>query len=455
MPAKQRVATWVVFGAFCAAGVQVAQAQDASMRPPPVAPVVVPPAQNPPLQNTLPQDGLPQDGLPQDGAGNAPALVGTPNDDGLGLRLGSFVLTRGIVAGVDYTDNVFSTDTGKKSDRIYSLSASLGLASDWSRHSVSLNLDAAREYYEKNPSEDTVTINAAGQVRIDIRRDTNLDLRAGFSLAQESRGSDDLNANATSPSDVYGYNASATLNHRINRVTLSLRGGFQAFEYEDTPLSNGTVDDNSDRNYYVANTRLRVGYEVSPRLTVFTQVDYAETVYERRVDNNGDIRDQQSYGVSAGVRAAFSDLINGEVSVGYREAAFDDPNFDNVGALVANARLTWLPSRLTTITANLATDLGQTTLAGSSGSVIRTASVNARYAWRDNITLNASGSVSYEKFNELSLNETTYSMSFGVDYNLGRKMILGANYIYEKFDSSAAGADYAINTVGVRLTYAD
>ena len=444
MPVKQRVARWAICGAVCAAGITPSLAQESFIRQHPVETVVVP----------LPRNTPPQSGGNNGGnTDNVP--VQAPNDDGLGLRLGSFVLTRGFDAGIDYTDNVFATNSNKTGDRIYSVSPSLGLRSDWSRHSLSLNATAARGFYEKNPSEDTISANATGRLRIDIRRGTTLDLRSGFTLDQEQRGTDDLNVNATKPSNIYGLTASAALNHRINRVTMSLRGGIEKLRYQDTKLTGGAVEDNSDRDYTQTNTTLRVGYDISPRLIVFSDINYAKTVYKRRVDNNGDIRDSHSYGASAGAAFSISDLLNGEISVGYRKALFDDPTFANIDALVANASLSWRPSRLTEITANFTTDLGQTTLSGTPGSVIRTASVNLNHAWRENIDLIASGAVEHEDFKGVSLTEVTYTASFGIDYDLGRKMTLGARYNYEKFDSSAAGADYTINTVGVRLTYAD
>jgi len=457
MPTKQRVAKWVICGAVCAAGLSFAQAQET------VSGVVL--AENQPA--SLPPESVADEIAAENAAENLAQITPpraqennpAPNqstiDDGRGLRLRSFVLTSLYEASADYTDNVFASSTNQRSDRIYTLNTSLALQSDWVRHSLRLSLDSARTFFEKNPSEDTVTLNTSAQLRLDIRRDTTLDLRTGFILDQEARGSVDLNANATSPTDIYRFNASAALNKRFNRVSVRLRGGFQSNEYEDTPLSNGTVEDNSDRNNYEVNTALRVGYDVSPRLGVFSELTYAKTVYDRQIDNNGDVRGSQSYGANAGVNVEFSGLLYGEFSIGYRQATFEDAGFSDVDALVANAAFTWTPSQLTVVTANLSTDLGQTTLSGSSGSVQRTAALGVTHAWRENIDLNARASINYEDFNEISLNETTYNLSFGVDYDLGRNLTLGARYRYQKFDSSAADADYDVNTVGVRLTYAD
>ncbi len=457
MPTKQRVAKWVICGAICAAGLSFAQAQET------VSGVVL--AENqpvPPPPESVASQIAAEDAAqnlaqisPPRAQGNIPTANAREIDDGRGLRLRSFVLTSLYEAGADYTDNVFASSTNQRSDRIYTLNTSLALQSDWVRHSLRLSLDGARTFFEKNPSENTVTFNTQAQLRLDIKRDTTLNLRTGFILDQEARGSVDLNANATSPTDIYRFNASAALNKRFNRMAVRLRGGFQSNEYDDTPLSNGTIEDNSDRNNYEASTALRVGYDVSPRLGVFSELTYAKTVYDRQVDNNGDVRGSQSYGANAGVTVEFSGLLNGEFSVGYRQATFEDASFSDVDALVANAAFTWAPSQLTVVTANLSTDLGQTTLSGSSGSVQRTASIGVTHAWRENIDLNARASVNYEDFNEISLNETTYNLSFGIDYELGRNMTLGARYQYQKFDSNAAGADYDVNTVGVRLTYAD
>jgi len=458
MPTKQRVAKWAICGAICTAGLlSYAQAQES------VSSVIL--AENQPLPP--PPEGVAGEVAAENTAQNLARVVPprieennrTPNpnaiDDGRGLRLRSFVLTSLYEAGADYTDNVFASATNQRSDRIYTANTSLALQSDWVRHSLRLNLDSARTFFEKNPSEDTVTLNTQGQLRIDISHDTTLELRTGFILDQEARGSVDLNVNATSPTDIYRFNACATLNKRFNRMTVLLRGGFQSNKFDDTPLSNNTVEDNSDRNNYEANTALRVGYDVSPRLGVFSELTYTKTVYDRQVDNNGDSRGSQSYGANAGVTVEFSGLLNGEFSLGYRQATFEDASFSDVDALVANAAFTWAPSQLTVVTANLSTDLGQTTLSGSSGSVQRTAALSVTHAWRENVDLNASASVNYEDFNQVSLDETTYNLSFGIDYDVGRNLTLGARYRYQKFDSSAAGADYDVNTVGVRLTYAD
>ncbi len=457
MPTKQRVAKWVICGAICAAGLTLAQAQET------VSGVVLAENQPPPQ----PPEDVASEVAAENAAENRAQItppraqenIPAPNpgaiDDGRGLRLRSFVLTSLYEAGADYTDNVFASATNQRSDRIYTLNTSLVLQSDWLRHSLRLSLDSARTFFEKNPSEDTVTLNTQGQLRIDIRRDTTLDLRTGFILDQEARGSVDLNANATSPTDIYRFNASAALNKRFNRVSVILRGGFQSNEYDDTPLSNGTIEDNSDRNNYEVNAALRVGYDVSPRLGVFGELTHTKTVYDRKVDNNGDIRGSQSYGANAGINVEFSGLLRGEFSLGYRQATFEDAGFSDVDALVANAAFTWAPSQLTVVTANLSTDLGQTTLSGSSGSVQRSAALSVTHAWRENIDLNARAAINYEDFNDITLNETTYNLSFGIDYDIGRNMTLGARYRYRKFDSSTSGADYDVNSVGVRLTYAD
>lgn len=378
-----------------------------------------------------------------------------PTGDPSGLRLGSFLVSVGAGAGVLYTDNALSSSTNKVSDRIYTASASIDARSDWTRHSVTAGVSVVREYYQKSSTEDSKSASGNVDARIDVLRYTTIDLGAGFNFGQEERSSIDLNTAAISPTKTQTYAARAGINHRINRVSISLRGAFETFEFDDTPLNNGTIEDSSDRSYVSLAGTLRVGYEFSPRLTMFTEATYTDNTYDRRVDSNGEIRDSQSYGASVGIVTEITGLLSGETSIGYRQAEFDDPNFSSIGALALNASLTWTPTPLTTVVAAISTGLGETTITGSSGSVNRTASIDITHDWRENITLNANASVEFTDFNAVDSEETTYSASVGFDYSLGRKTSLVARYRFEKFDATTPGRDYEINTIGVRLTYKD
>ncbi len=444
MLVNRRVATMAACGFFGIAGASLAVAQESLIPQPPVEGEEIPLASNfPPV--------VPVNDAPVENG----AVEPISDDNGLGLRAGSFLILPSIETGVSYTDNALSSSTNKSSDRIYSVNPSLRIESDWSRHSLRLNVDGTNDYYDKNSSEDARTVNAGVALRLDVKRDTNIDLRAGFNLDQESRGSVDLAVNANKPTDIYSYNASATINHRINRATMSLRGSYVTRQYDNTPLSDGTVDDNSDRDYREVGATIRLGYDISPQLIVFTELSYAERTRDRRVDNNGDIRDSQVYGADVGVAVTFSDLLRGEASLGYREAEYDDPTFENIDAFVLDASLTWSPTRLTEVRAAVTTGIDETSLSGSSGAVNRRASVNITHALRENIELSASGSIGFRDFNGSSLEETTYAASFGIDYDLGRNTTFGASYDFEKFNSNTPGQSYAVNTVGVRLTYSE
>lgn len=124
-------------------------------------------------------------------------------------------------------------------------------------------------------------------------------------------------------------------------------------------------------------------------------------------------------------------------------------------AVVFDASLIWTPTPLTQVTASFSTGLDATSVSGSSGAITRTVSIDASHDLRENIKLNAKASVELAEYDGLSLEETTYTGSLGVDYSLGRKTTVTAQYSYEKFESNTSGDDYEVNTLGVRLTYKD
>ena len=218
-----------------------------------------------------------------------------------GLRLGSFVLSFETEAGISYTDNANYSSTEKSSDRIYTLGSAFELRSNWSRHAIGMAFGLEQSFYEKNSSENDEAIALSADARIDVTRDTNIELGVAFNLGQEDRNSIDTNSNAVSPTDIRDYSAHIELTHKINRVTLSMRGGFDAYEYDDTLLSDSTLEDNSDRSYVETSGSARVAYEVSPKTAVYSELSFSDRAYDRPVDDNGDIRNSQAYGVVVGV----------------------------------------------------------------------------------------------------------------------------------------------------------
>ncbi len=373
--------------------------------------------------------------------------------DPLGIRIGSFLAYPAVETGIEYTDNVALADSGRRDDVGYTIAPELRLESNWSRHAVTLQASSSHVIYDENSSEDTDDVEIRATGRIDVTRDTRVDLEAGFTFGQESRGTAEDDASAEVQPDETVYSASAGLTQRFNRMIATIRTNLELFEFGDAQLTGGGTQSNDDRDYTEVAGSLRVGYEWTPAVQPFVEGAYSIRRHDQKTDDNGFRRNSDGYTVVGGVAIDLGPILRGEVSGGYAERQPDDNDLKDASALIANASLTWAPTPLTTVTAAVGTSVDETTVAGASAAISRTAELDVAHALLENLTLNAGAEFGYTKYKGAGITEESYSLNAGMDYLVNRNLVVRAGYTYDIFDSNQAGSDYTANTfrIGVRL----
>ena len=65
-----------------------------------------------------------------------------PNSDALGIPLSGLTLFPSLTLGTEYNDNIFSEDSGRVDDVIFTVTPSMVLQSDWSTHAFALTSSA-------------------------------------------------------------------------------------------------------------------------------------------------------------------------------------------------------------------------------------------------------------------------------------------------------------------------
>lgn len=371
----------------------------------------------------------------------------------LGLRVGTFIVYPSVETGIEYTDNALLSNRGRRDDFVYTVEPELRVESDWARHSASLSFASNHEFYDQNSTEDADEIEASGRVRIDVTRATNLNLRAGYALSQERRGSADVPDDATEEPDETTWDVAAWINHRFNRLTARLQGDLEVNEFGDVDTAGGGTTSNSDRDFYEVGGTLRLGYEISPALQPFIEGGYSLRRHNDEIDDDGFRRDSDGYEVAAGVEINTGPILRGEVSVGYERRDFDDSRLDPIDGLTVDANLTWSPTRLTSVRLSAATDIEETSVAGASGSIERSVGLSLAHSLSYNLTGEIGVTYVNSTFEGSSLEEDTYEISAGLDYLLNRNVVLRARYEYENFDTTTPGSDFDVQTfrVGVKL----
>ncbi|MDP3255502.1 outer membrane beta-barrel protein, partial [Bosea sp. (in: a-proteobacteria)] len=293
------------------------------------------------------------------------------------------------------------------------------------------------------------------QLRLDATRDTRILLETRARLDTQRPGSPDLTAAVVGRPLVYQYGASAGVTHDINRLQMTLRGSVDRSDYEDGKLSNGGIVSQRDRNQTQYGLRLRAAYEVTPGFKPFVQGEIDTRDFDQAIDSSGYRRSSDGLTGRVGSTFEISRQLTGEVSVGYQDRKYDDARLRNLRGLIGDAAILWSPTPLTTVTLRGTSELGDTTVAGSSGTTARRVSLEVAHALRRNLTVTAFGSFNRTEYEGQGLREDSSSIGARLDYKLTRTFSVRASFTHERLNSSAQGSDYTANIaqVGLRLQF--
>jgi len=318
---------------------------------------------------------------------------------------------------------------------VVEIEPALSLRTDWTRHALSVDLRGRHTAYDGNFDRLEGFLDANVSGRLDIYSRTSLTLSAGYGVKEDSGSVD------------YSTSADADLTHRFNRLAVSLRGGYDRYNYDENRSGVSSTVDTNVSDYAQIGGGVRVSYDVSPLTSLFAEADFNRRNHRQRVDANGYLRGSKGYSAVAGVRMSNGSKLTGELSGGYRLQKPDDPALVDVKGVSVDASLDWQASALTRLSLNANTSLGETTLAGSAGYVSRSAGVALEHQLGRKIVLNAGLTYTRNEFAGTSLVEQTYEATAGLDYLLNRHLSLTADAEHLRFASTNPGEDYTANTV--------
>lgn len=373
--------------------------------------------------------------------------------DPLGVRVGSFLIFPEVGAGALFTDNVFESSRIRRSDQALVITPGISFRSNWSRHSFSGEADAELIRYKEFSSEDENNIDAALRGRIDVSRRTNIEGEVAFELEQESRGSINVPDAAAETPDEETTSAALQVNHRINRVTLSLGGEVVKEEFEDVALLGGGTFDNAQRDNTERELTGRVAREFQPGVAVFLEGSVNEIEFTNPVPPGGVSRDSDGYEAIVGVSLEIGGKITGEIGVGYAKQTPKSAFLHELDGVILNGNLTWRATGLTTLRFTAQSDVDTTTVVNSVGSLNQTVELAVEHALRRNVILGAALEYEIDDFGAANIEEHELTGTLSAEYRLNRSLALTAAYIYTDFNRTGNGDDYNENEflVGVQM----
>lgn len=389
-------------------------------------------------------------------------------DDGQGLRAGAFTISPKLDVGNEYDTNIYRRDEklGTVDSYIAHFKPGLNIRSDWSRHALNFKFDSDLTLYanqgDQNNYQDIFT---RLDGRLDVVRNSYLDAGFTYNSVHEDRGSpDQITGKGPTFYDTKGIDAFYT--HKLNR--LSVKGGLDTirYDYQDLLTSLDTVLRMSSRNRWEYAPSIRLGYELRTGYEAFVKLVYKEIDYDDLVLSNGAgtafNRNSSGYNVLGGLAFDLTDLISGDVSVGYLQRSYEDASLGNISGINGFVGLKWRPTALTTVKGSLSHDINETTQSGVSGVLATGIGLSVDHELRRNVILRAGGVFTnndYQGFNASNFilanrqnrNEQVYMGNVGAKYVLNRNLSADLSYTYQSRDVNYLFSNYEVHLVMLNL----
>ncbi|MGE0283215.1 MAG: outer membrane beta-barrel protein [Rhizobiaceae bacterium] len=372
--------------------------------------------------------------------------------EAVGVRAGSFILRPSVEQRLTATTNADSSVNG--SDAILSeTTLRLNAASDWSEHTASV--DAFGTFKKSVSGQDLEETRGGvdGRLEYELGREYRLKSALSYTFEPESASSPDALTGVASQPNQHNLDGSLGLSKDIGKLRLGVTGKIEREWFGDAKLTDGSTLSLEDRNSTLASVALRTGYEVSPALRPFVEVETGRRFRDEKIDADGYQRSSNNYAVRGGLEFDRGEKLTGEVAAGFVRESFDDDRLASITGPSVNANLRWSPQRGTTVALTGTTSVDSTTTEGESGSLLYAGRLSLERQVRVNLTANATLGLDVRDYSGTSDNDLTYLAEVGATWWLNRYAGLTGRAKYETLRSDLPGRDYDAASVflGLRL----
>lgn len=371
-----------------------------------------------------------------------------PEYDPVGLRAGSFLVFPKVELDETYNDNIYATESNKVDDFITTIKPSVTVNSDWNNHALNATVFLNEGLYASHSDEDFTDYGIRGDGRIDIQRSAYLFGGGSAEHLHEDRGAENAVAAATEPTEYDRYAANVGGTYKPNRLGITAEGTWQQFDFDNDVNGAGVVINNQDRDRNMYRERLRVGYDIQPGYTAFVQGSLNQRDYDQVPDDNGFNRNSDGYRVDAGIEVRLTNVIDAEFFGGYFSQDYDDPAFSDVNAFDAGARVLWSVSPLATVKASLTRQVEETVQVNASSYIATVAQVGVDYELRRNILVGANVSFANNDYQGISRDDDVWRLNLNGKYLIKRNFYMGARVGYADRSSNQVNQSYEQFTAG-------
>lgn len=369
-----------------------------------------------------------------------------------GVKWGSFVIRPTIEQGLTATSNGDASSAGT-SALLSETALRFSAASDWRENSATIDGYGLFRETVSGYSVHNEQGRIEGQLNVDLDNELRAIAKLGYEAVPESASSPDAIAGVNTQPLRQTVDGSLGIEKDVGKMRYALTGAVTHDFYGDAELSDGTTLSQKDRDSTLYTATLRTGYEISPALTPFTEIEVGRRTYDQRIDTDGFERSSKRLGARAGLELDMGEKLSGEFSAGWLREAIDDDRLEAISGATVNADLKWSPERGTTIGLTGLTTVEPTTTAGQSGDILYSGRLTGERQIRANLTGNAALGLDWRDYIGVDGHDRTLSAEAGLTWWLNRYAGLTTRVRTEKLTSNLPGRDYTANSIflGVKV----
>ncbi|MGH6682618.1 MAG: outer membrane beta-barrel protein [Pseudolabrys sp.] len=372
----------------------------------------------------------------------------------LGVRTGAFTLFPAVELIGGYNTNPGQTSGGSGA-AVYTVAPELRVESNWSRHELKADLRGSYTGFspDETPTLSRPYFNGKVDGRVDVTGDTRIDLNGRMLVSTDNPGSPNLQANIAKLPVFTTTGGSVGLGQQFNRLDLSIKGDVERTAYQASSLTDGTTASNDDRDYNQYGGTLRAGYELSPGVKPYVEVGADTRVHDLNTDFFGYQRDSKGLTALAGSTFKLTNLLTGDIGIGYGSRTYQDPRLAQVSGLIGNASLIWTADALTTVKFTGTSVVAETIIPGVSGELSRDAGLQLDHSFRRWLVGTLKAGFGLDDYVGLDRQDKRYSAGVGLTYKLNRSVQIKGEFQQYWLRSNVAGADYtsSVFLLGVRF----
>lgn len=403
-------------------------------------------------------EGYDTDRRADEGAKRAEAIESLPRREPeedafapVGLRLGTFDLYPSLEQGLTATNNADNGPGGEKAI-LSETTLRLRATSDWEDDRASI--DAFGTFRKTVSGEEIRELQGgiSGNATVDLGNDWTATGSLGYAALPESASSP-VEIPPTEEKPLHQtFSGSLGIEKALGKLRLGATGTFSRDTYGDADLIGGGVLSQKDRNENVASLKLRGGYEISPALTPFAEIELGRAFYDEKRDSAGYERSGNRYGARAGLAIDTGEKLSGEISAGWVRENFDDERLAAISGPTVEAALNWSPERGTVIGLRGSTLLEGTTTPGESGSILYSTRLTGERRIRADLTAQGALGLDWRDYSGSSGHDLIFSAEGGLTWWLNRYAGITGRLRHEQLKSNLPGRDYHAESVFLGVT---